>query len=298
MAHSTGSARTEGVYEISFDEKKKYLRGGFLNQFGEERGNAGDDFEFLEDSLLALDKTLVFIEYSTLSVGGNTAEGLSGLASNRELDRLQNAAIPSYRTSRANQRNLSSQIEAQRRAWSFIETKKAKGGNTKKKKVSTAKAGNDTLSEAFKYNQLKSRSKRLLFAKSAIHDWGLFTMEKIEASDVVIEYIGEVVRHRIAEHREKRYEKEKIGSSYLFRVDNDTIVDATKKGNLARFINHCCDPNCIAKVITVDGQKKIVIYAKRDIHVGEEITYDYLFPKEELKIPCHCGAVKCRGFLN
>lgn len=45
----------------------------------------------------------------------------------------------------------------------------------------------------------------------------------------------------IADMREQRYEEEGIGSSYLFRVDQDTIIDATKCGNLARFINHSCN---------------------------------------------------------
>ena len=44
----------------------------------------------------------------------------------------------------------------------------------------------------------------------------------------------------VADMREKRYAQQGIGSSYLFRVDHDTIIDATKCGNLARFINHCC----------------------------------------------------------
>uniref|UniRef100_T1J512 [histone H3]-lysine(4) N-trimethyltransferase n=1 Tax=Strigamia maritima TaxID=126957 RepID=T1J512_STRMM len=46
------------------------------------------------------------------------------------------------------------------------------------------------------------------------------------------------------------------------------------------------EPNCYAKVITVEGQKKIVIYSKQAINVNEEITYDYKFPIEDEKIPC------------
>ncbi|KAJ1549470.1 U3 snoRNP protein [Cladochytrium tenue] len=149
-----------------------------------------------------------------------------------------------------------------------------------------------------KYNQMKSRKLRLQFSKSRIHDWGLFALERIEANDIVIEYIGEIIRQKVADHREKLYERSGIGSSYLFRIDEDNIIDATKKGNLARFINHCCDPNCNAKIITVDGGKKIVIYANRDIEEGEEITYDYKFPIEDDKIPCFCGAATCRGYLN
>jgi len=57
-------------------------------------------------------------------------------------------------------------------------------------------------------------------------------------------------------------------------------------------------PNCCAKIVTVESQKKIVIYSRRDIDVNEEITYDYKFPLEDNKIPCHCGATSCRGSLN
>ena len=57
-------------------------------------------------------------------------------------------------------------------------------------------------------------------------------------------------------------------------------------------------PNCYAKVINFSTGKKIVIYSKRDIALGEEITYDYKFPIEEEKIPCLCGAPNCRGTLN
>ena len=57
-------------------------------------------------------------------------------------------------------------------------------------------------------------------------------------------------------------------------------------------------PNCYAKIITIEGQKKIVIYSKQQISVNEEITYDYKFPIEDEKIPCLCGNPQCRGTLN
>lgn len=101
-------------------------------------------------------------------------------------------------------------------------------------------------SDLLKFNQLKARKKRLKFAKSTIHDWGLFALEHIEKNEMVIEYIGEIIRQKVADIREKRYEKVGIGSSYLFRIDEDTIIDATMKGNLARFINHCCDVSKIS----------------------------------------------------
>ncbi|KAM6943973.1 histone-lysine N-methyltransferase SETD1B-A-like [Lycodopsis pacificus] len=153
-------------------------------------------------------------------------------------------------------------------------------------------------SDLVKFNQLKFRKKRIRFTRSHIHEWGLFAMEPIAADEMVIEYVGQIIRQVIADMREQRYEEEGIGSSYLFRVDQDTIIDATKFGNLARFINHSCNPNCYAKIITVDSQKKIVIYSRQPISINEEITYDYKFPIEETKIPCLCGADSCRGSLN
>ncbi|KAH9694162.1 Histone-lysine N-methyltransferase ATXR7 [Citrus sinensis] len=125
--------------------------------------------------------------------------------------------------------------------------------------------------ELLKASQVKARKKRLRFQRSKIHDWGLVALEPIEAEDFVIEYVGELIRLK---------------------------VDATKRGGIARFINHSCNPNCYTKVISVEGQKKIFIYAKRHIAAGEEITYNYKFPLEEKKIPCYCGSKKCHGSLN
>lgn len=155
-------------------------------------------------------------------------------------------------------------------------------------------------SDLIKFNQLKTRKKELKFARSSIHDWGLFAAEFIPADDMVIEYIGEIVRQKVADTREKNYESHGMDGSYLFRIDSEWVIDATMKGNLSRFINHSCDPNCYAKIIPVESQKKIVIYSKRDIHPGEEITYDYKFPIEpdDKKISCLCGNPKCRKYLN
>ncbi|KAH8083344.1 hypothetical protein BXZ70DRAFT_958502 [Cristinia sonorae] len=158
--------------------------------------------------------------------------------------------------------------------------------------------GESAATDAIKFNQLQTRKKHLRFSRSPIHDWGLYAMEKISRGEMVIEYVGEVIRAQVADKREKAYERQGIGSSYLFRIDEDLVVDATKKGNLGRLINHSCDPNCTAKIITINGEKKIVIYAKQDIELGNEITYDYHFPIEQDKIPCLCGSVKCRGYLN
>ncbi|KAI0977338.1 hypothetical protein F4678DRAFT_412652 [Xylaria arbuscula] len=156
-------------------------------------------------------------------------------------------------------------------------------------------------SDVLRFNQLKKRKKPVKFARSAIHNWGLYAMENINKDDMIIEYVGEQVRQQISEIRENRYLKSGIGSSYLFRIDDTTVIDATKKGGIARFINHSCMPNCTAKIIKVEGSKRIVIYALRDIAQNEELTYDYKFEREigSLdRIPCLCGTAACKGFLN
>lgn len=86
----------------------------------------------------------------------------------------------------------------------------------------------------------------------------------------------------------------------MFRIDDFEVVDATMHGNAARFINHSCEPNCYSRVINVEGQKHIVIFALRKIYRGEELTYDYKFPIEDAssKLNCNCGAKRCRRFLN
>ncbi|KAJ5785734.1 Histone-lysine N-methyltransferase [Penicillium pulvis] len=169
--------------------------------------------------------------------------------------------------------------------------------NAQKQALPTSSGEGDVL----RFNQLKKRKKPVRFARSAIHNWGLYAEENISANDMIIEYVGEKVRQQVADMRERRYLKSGIGSSYLFRIDENTVIDATKRGGIARFINHSCTPNCTAKIIKVDGSKRIVIYALRDIERDEELTYDYKFEREwgsDDRIPCLCGSTGCKGFLN
>jgi histone-lysine N-methyltransferase SETD1 len=130
--------------------------------------------------------------------------------------------------------------------------------------------------DSMRFNQLKKRKKFVKFDRSAIHNWGLYAQESITANDMIIEYVGEKVRQRVADLREAKYDIQGVGSSYLFRIDEDTVVDATKMGGIARFINHSCTPNCTAKIIRVDGTKRIVIYALRDIGKGKTSNTDLI----------------------
>lgn len=148
---------------------------------------------------------------------------------------------------------------------------------------------------------LAGREQQLRFDRSTIHDWGVFVDIDIREGEMIIEYRGEVIGNAMAEKREIEYFAAKLGSDYMFRMDDLTVCDATKQGNVARFINASCDPNCYTKIISIDGVKRIVVYAKRNIQSGEELSYDYKFPLEpdpSQQIPCRCGARDCRGYLN
>ena len=124
---------------------------------------------------------------------------------------------------------------------------------------------------------------------------------------MIVEYVGQKIRQVVADRREAQYEEEGVGSCYLFRLDKENIIDATRTGGMARFMNHSCEPNAYAKIISTTSydklgdeveDKHIVIMAIRDILEDEEITYDYKFPIEEKKLKCYCGASKCLGSMN
>ncbi|XP_075696252.1 histone-lysine N-methyltransferase 2A isoform X2 [Rhinoderma darwinii] len=151
-----------------------------------------------------------------------------------------------------------------------------------------------------RFRHLRKASKEAVGVyRSPIHGRGLFCKRNIDAGEMVIEYSGMVIRSTLTDKREKFYDGKGIGC-YMFRIDDSEVVDATMHGNAARFINHCCEPNCYSRVIPIDGQKHIVIFAMRKIYRGEELTYDYKFPIEDAsnKLACNCGTKKCRKFLN
>nr|XP_012630480.1 histone-lysine N-methyltransferase 2B isoform X3 [Microcebus murinus] len=165
---------------------------------------------------------------------------------------------------------------------------------------STRRATSLELPMAMRFRHLKKTSKEAVGVyRSAIHGRGLFCKRNIDAGEMVIEYSGIVIRSVLTDKREKFYDGKGIGC-YMFRMDDFDVVDATMHGNAARFINHSCEPNCFSRVIHVEGQKHIVIFALRRILRGEELTYDYKFPIEDAsnKLPCNCGAKRCRRFLN
>ncbi|BHF65456.1 Histone-lysine N-methyltransferase 2A [Sparganum proliferum] len=143
----------------------------------------------------------------------------------------------------------------------------------------------------------QARLDRISVHPSRIHKRGLFALRSFRPDELICEYTGELIRNIICDLREVRYQAAGV-DCYMFRVDNDWVIDATYAGNFARFINHSCQPNCDAKIVTIGDRGHIAIIAKRRIIPGEELTYDYRFPKEADKLLCNCGRIGCRKYLN
>ncbi|KAL6768206.1 hypothetical protein ACKKBF_B38195 [Auxenochlorella protothecoides x Auxenochlorella symbiontica] len=148
---------------------------------------------------------------------------------------------------------------------------------------------------------IKASAPRVQQRRSPLHGWGVYALEDIEPERFIMEYVGELIGNRMADLRETLYDQDGTGTMYLFRLDATQVVDATRVGGQARYINHSCDPNCYTKVqMGPDGRKHITIVAKTHIPRGSELCYDYLMelePEGEA-MPCHCGAKNCRGRMN
>ncbi|MBP6507935.1 MAG: SET domain-containing protein-lysine N-methyltransferase [Opitutaceae bacterium] len=136
------------------------------------------------------------------------------------------------------------------------------------------------------------------YRRSTIHGRGVFARNAIADGARILEYTGERITKAEAARREaQRLARQARGgddSVYVFVLNLRHDLDGREGGSLARFINHSCAPNCRAEL----SRGRIWIVARRDIAVGDELTYDYGFPLAEWRQhPCRCGAARCAGFI-
>ena len=122
---------------------------------------------------------------------------------------------------------------------------------------------------------------RIVRRRSALHGYGVFAAEPINKNRRIIDYAGELVRNDRTAAREEQHLAE--GCIWVFRVNRRWSRDASVNGNIARFINHACRPNCWFEVVDTT----IWIRASRFIAADEELTYDYATVGDHT-IPCRC----------
>jgi SET domain-containing protein len=135
--------------------------------------------------------------------------------------------------------------------------------------------------------------------RSEIHGSGAFAIRKIRKGEVIDEYTGERITH---EEANERYKDRDINDNhtFLYALDEDTVIDGNVGGNDSRFINHLCEPNCVPRV----RKGRLFIVALRDIEPGEEIGFSYHIGREDDDpenvdeiYACRCGSPRCRGTM-
>ncbi|KAK8784056.1 hypothetical protein V5799_009582 [Amblyomma americanum] len=129
--------------------------------------------------------------------------------------------------------------------------------------------------------------------------WGLRTLETLSSGTFVMEYVGEVLTPEEFRKRVKQYARDNNQHYYFMALRSDEIIDATQKGNVSRFINHSCDPNCETQKWTVNGELRIGFFTRRPLRAGEELTFDYQFQRYGKEAQrCHCESSNCRGYIG
>ena len=145
-----------------------------------------------------------------------------------------------------------------------------------------------------KKSKTRQAVRRIDVRESAVHGRGVYATRLIPEGTRIIEYTGQRVSW------ERAADEENDPHTFIFGLDNGEVIDPTIGGNDARWINHCCDPNCEA----IEEDDRIFIYATRDVEAGEELFYDYALEIDEpvtdeskRKFACHCGSANCRGTM-
>ena len=122
---------------------------------------------------------------------------------------------------------------------------------------------------------------------SPVHGNGVFALEDIPRDRRVIEYTGKRLTYQQA------FAMRPPKDIYLAGLNSWWCVDG-RSGDGAQFMNHSCQPNLISQLIG----HRLFFYSRRKIRAGEELTWRYRYPLKIRRVPCRCGARRCRGTLR
>ena len=148
--------------------------------------------------------------------------------------------------------------------------------------------------------------RRIAARRSPIHGNGVFALVDIPKGTELIEYRGKRLTHAQADRLYANTTD--TGHTFLFTLNDRYVIDANSDGNIARWINHSCKPNCRALLEEDEGgdrrKDRVLIETLRPLAAGEELTYDYGIVLDERITPrlkaiwaCRCGARNCSGTL-
>lgn len=155
--------------------------------------------------------------------------------------------------------------------------------------------GDDCLNQRFQNREYADVSIFLTAEKG----YGMRANVEIPAHTFIIEYMGEIVDSEEYKERKQKYDAEGMKHFYFMMIQDNEIIDATKKASLGRYCNHSCDPNAYIEKWVVNKRFRMGIFAKRTISKGEEICFDYnvdRYGAEPQK--CYCGAANCLGVMG
>lgn len=128
--------------------------------------------------------------------------------------------------------------------------------------------------------------------KSKISNQGLTATKDIKKNVKIVEYKGRLISKKETETNDKFDNDKHI---YLFNINKRYDLDGDYKYNIARLINHSCEPNC---EVTGKGTK-LWISSIKNIKKGDELSYDYGFGFDEnfKDFPCKCRSINCCGYI-
>ncbi|KAL2809450.1 hypothetical protein BJX63DRAFT_423779 [Aspergillus granulosus] len=140
---------------------------------------------------------------------------------------------------------------------------------------------------------------RVAVIKTEKKGYGLRAEEDLRPHQFIYEYVGEVINEGPFHRRMRQYDEEGIKHFYFMSLSKGEFVDATKKGNLGRFCNHSCNPNCYVDKWVVGEKLRMGIFAERHIQAGEELVFNYNVDRYGADPqPCYCGEPNCTGFIG
>jgi [histone H3]-lysine36 N-trimethyltransferase len=146
---------------------------------------------------------------------------------------------------------------------------------------------------------LRKQYANVTVIKTEKKGYGLRANVDLKANDFIFEYIGEVIGENVFRRRMQQYDEEGIKHFYFMSLTKGEFVDATKKGNLGRFCNHSCNPNCYVDKWVVGDKLRMGIFAQRKIKAGEELVFNYNVDRYGAEPqPCYCGEPNCTGYIG